>query len=363
MPSKSEKRKAALAPEIKELVQNAKNQMDNEIWDEDPVKHYVRRFGWLQIVKNYREQRVNDGVETPLKVLTLPSKNATDIGLLFRNGIITKGDHGKLNVAICDDTYAEMVVANLSKVGSLLAYSKKRLHLALRDDESIISQFPFDVINMDLCNPLVPEKTLENQEALKWIFKYQRGQSFLLLLTTRADNSIGNSRHLLDVLNHNLANVPSFRDAYLRRYGNLDTQSCSRDAVSFIQIVYPKIVARYGRYYGYKTVEHFTAQYKRNHFYSMACHSFEFEPLARRDPRKKYEPRIDEVLLEEENERVYGEFSPAHQIEAINAYVSYIEALPERESNRVNEILEDDDRLKRDLNRDASRLNEWWKNA
>lgn len=363
MPSKSARRKAEFVPEIKALVQQAKTQVDNEIWDDDPVKHYVRRFGWLEIIQRYREQRLNDGIETPLKILTLPSKNATDIGLLFNNGIIAKDDNGKLNVAICDDTYSEKVVANLSKVGSLLASSKKRLHLALQEDESIISQFPFDVINMDLCNPLVPEKTIENQEALKWMFKYQRGQSFLLLLTTRADNNIGNSKHLLDVLNHNLADVPSFSESYLRRYGNLDPHSCSRDAVNFIQIVYPKVVARYGRYYGYRTVEHFTAHYRRNHFYSMACHSFEFEPLARRDPKKKYEPRIDKILWDEVEERVYGEFSPAHQIEAVNAYVSFIESLPERESDRVDEILERNDRLKKSLNREAVGLHEWWKNV
>ena len=359
--SKSIQRKAELAPEIKELVQQVKTQADNEIWDNDPVKHYVRRFGWLEIIQEYRTRRSGHGVNTPLKFLTLPSKNATDIGLLYANGLVAKNNDGKLNVAICDDTYAEMVVSNLSKVGSLLAYSKKRLHLALRDDESIINQFPFDIINMDLCNPLIPEKTMENQEALKWIFKYQRGQSFLLLLTTRVDNSISNSRHLLGVLNHNLADVPSFREAYLRRYGNLDTRSCSNDAVNFIQIVYPKIIARYGRYYGYRTIEHFTANYRRNRFYSMACHSFEFEPLARRDAQKRYEPRIDKILRDETEERVYGEFSPAHQTEALSAYVRFIESLPERNSEAVNQRLDNDNKLRRHLERESTGLNEWWK--
>ena len=117
--SKSKHRKAQFVPEIKRLMQKAEAKVEHKIWDQDPLKQYVRKFGWLTIIQDYYQRRSVEGVADPLKILTLPGENATDIGLFWLEGIIVRNSNGILNVAICDDSSAETVVSNLAKLGNL----------------------------------------------------------------------------------------------------------------------------------------------------------------------------------------------------------------------------------------------------
>jgi hypothetical protein len=347
-------------PEARARRQIAEATVAQNVWDREPLKQYVRRFGWLEIIQNYQRHRNEAGMAEPLKILTLPGENATDIGLLWSEGVITRDDQGKLNVAICDDSAAEKVVSNLSKLGSLLAVSGKPLIEALQNEETLIEQFPFDVINLDLTTHLIPEKRHVNERAIDRIFRLQRGQSFLLLLTTRSDINDPTRENLLQVLNHNLEAEPRFHEAYRNRYGGINPQLCLNNLVEFVQIIYPKILARYSRYYGYKVAEHFVADYRGNRAYTMVCHSLEFEPLARKEAKKKYEPRIDRVLENEITTKVYGEFSTAHQRMALDAYVDFIEYLPTRRSRPIDQILHRDPALNTRMTEEANRLMNWW---
>src|SRR5205807_3052252 len=126
-------------------------------WDLDPVKQYVRRNGWLNIIREYTARQHREGVNRLLKFLTLPGPNASDVGLLWRERILQQNDKGQLNVAICDKENAARVATNLGSLGGPLAYSNRLLHEELRDSNGVFNEhFPFDVVNLDMCQCLIP---------------------------------------------------------------------------------------------------------------------------------------------------------------------------------------------------------------
>ena len=63
--------------------QEAEAERDSLLWDRDPQKQYIRRYGWLEVIQDYIKQRYQAGVKKPIKYLTLPGPNASD--RLFRN--------------------------------------------------------------------------------------------------------------------------------------------------------------------------------------------------------------------------------------------------------------------------------------
>jgi hypothetical protein len=92
----------------------------------------------------------------------------------------------------------------------------------------------------------------------------------------------------------------------------------------------------------------------------MICHSFEFEPLGRHEAHKKYEPRRSRIQRNAIDDVVWGELSPALQIESINSYIDFIEGLPERPSISVDQIINDDNDLREMLIEEANGLRNWW---
>lgn len=190
-------------------------------------------------------RRAAVGIKTPFKYLTLPGPNMTDIGLLWNAGLIEPFD-GKVNIAICDREYAELVAGLARQLGvEFLAHSELVLHEALKSKKrnGLRKHFPFDVINLDLCNALVTgSKRYSNLNALQWIFRFQRGQRFLLLLTTRANESFDDD--LVKLLKHNYESEPGFKAAYDAMYpkGMISEQTGLdpyQDSTLFSRLVFP----------------------------------------------------------------------------------------------------------------------------
>jgi len=324
MPKRKE-RASRFHEEARRLREQAERQVTVSIWDRDPIKQYIRRFGWLQVIQDFIERRREAGVARPLKYLTIPGPNASDIGLLWQAGLLTRTNDGFPYVAICDRTSVEQVVANL---GKLLGYSSQWLHAAVQGPKSeLASLFPFDVINIDISHPVISgsstrSKALRNLSAIRWMFRLQRGQSFLLLLTTLPDEA---ARGMLEgVLLHNLDKEDKFKEAYLERYGSLSVDPCMEDYTAFTQLVLPKIIARIARDLGYVSREHFAARYSRQAeggiVYNLICHSLEFEPLGIRKATKKYEPHFREIPQDE----VSDELSIRVRIQAERAYENFL---------------------------------------
>jgi hypothetical protein len=334
------------------------------IYDRDPAKQYVREVGWLQVISEYLNRFRAAQTGRVWKYLTLPGKHAADVGLLWRAGLLEKSDDGKFNVAICDMKNAASVSAKIAPRGTLLAVSARPLDEELRlPGSSLANEFPFDVINLDWCDSLMPViRPDANLLTIEWIFRLQRRQSFLLLLTTRPAHHSQNS--LRPFLSDNLRDEPEFRQAYITRYGNERLASCLANYTEFTQIVVPKAIAEWARYWGYRTHEHFVGRYKRPArrqypSYEMICHSFEFERLGTSGDRRKYEPAFQKVSRDSIRDRLYARLPTSVRNEAAQTYLRFIIHLLSRQSNDITTFLRSDSVRMAELTASAEALIGW----
>lgn len=319
----------------------------------------------MQIIDDYARKRqaaFGGRDRQPLKYLTLPGANATDIGLLWQAGILEKTLDGKLNVAICDQESADTVVANLNKLGGLLTYSNRRLNEELRDSKGSLRKFfPFDIINLDTCSPVIPANATVDLQMLQDVFRLQLGQSFLLLLTTKPDPAAGT--RMDGIISNNLEEEESFRDAYQTRYGTADLSSCKSDFTTFTQMAVAKYVAKHGRNCGYLIREHFVARYPRkNAAYEMICHSFELEFLGRKEDYKKYEPYFRRVATNPVDDLFFNELSSKVKTQAISEYSTFVGQLPQRPILNIDLELNLNPTLSDKLQQEAEALIGWWEN-
>jgi len=324
-------------------------------WNRDPLKQYIRREGWESVLSVFIQKIRACGITRPWKYFTLPGPDAIDIGHLYRRGLLDVTPEGRLSVAICDRDHADKVALRLEKFGGALASSEKELHDALGDsNNAVVKEFPFDVINLDFCNSLIlPNRN--NLQALYQIFSLQRGQGFLLLLTSRPERT-QRDEHLA-ILADNLQTDPQFEEAYRVRYTTNDPTACLADYTTFTQIVFSKIIARYGREFGYRVYEHFMAKYRKPRGFDMISHSFELDPIIwRKHEATKYQPRwgtsqiyLIELILN-------GEFLRRR---ASEEYERYICRLPGRQVLNVNEFLADKQALYDELFNESAALETW----
>jgi hypothetical protein len=332
------------------------------------AKQFVRREGWVKVIQTYMRRRVNDGVNRPLKYLTLPGQNASDIGLFWKRGLLQQTQEGRLNVAICDRDYADEVTLNLTRLGGPLTSTTRPLHDDLNDlnNSKLRPHFPFDVINLDICGCLIPAKKETEMRTLQLIFRLQRRQSFLLLLTTRPESNPLSSTKLPGFIRNNIRRESKFRTAYVERFGSDEVNPSLSDVTAFSQMVIPKMVARMSSKYGYRTREYFAARYTRpkddrpNETYEMVCHSFEFEPLGRQNPALKYEPDVKAVPASDIAEIFEIDLSTQVENQARLAYRNFIVSLPNREARNVTNLLGADRAMTERLDKEAKSLEGWW---
>lgn len=328
--------------------------------ERDPPKHFVRTFGWLNVVEDYIRRLRNDGINRPWKYFTLPGRNSTDIGLLMNSDLLDKTPDGTLSVAICDHKYADQVVLDLGKFGGVLAYSNRDLDEELEQKYSQIkAHFPFDVINLDLCTPLIPAKQISNLTIIEWVFALQMGQGFLLLLTTRTDPTARD--RLLEILTQNLEE-PSFRDAYIQEYKTANPDLCVADYTRFTQIVFPKALARWARERGYKTHERFVARYQRSARVQMIAHSLEFEPLGKRG-MNKYAPRFKTPPTTLIDRMLNQELTRGVRAAADQAYAEFTSNLLNRNITDIRAELSVNQQLERRLGDESEALGGWYRRA
>lgn len=331
---KREERKRRLEEEevSRRIREQAERQKELFFLEQDPIKQYVRHFGWLQIVQDYVQRRRDDGVNRPLRYLTLPGPSATDVGVLWRAGLLARTDEGFPDLVICDEKFADEA---LMVLGTVDGVSRQSLIHAVKED--LVPYFPFDVINLDMYGAVVTgsplrRRALRTLRAIRQIIHLQRGQSFLFLLTCSTDESSAHT-YLEECLLGNF-NEDDFRKAYLERYGELDSNPFQNDYRTFVGLVLPKAIGRMARKRGYKTVERFAAKYNRKGHHIL-CHSFELEHLGRRKPEKKYEACFENVEWDELNEELSGSTRDL----ANRAYLEFIPTLVQRDLLDVEDIL------------------------
>lgn len=156
----------------------------------DPEKHWVRRDGWLKIVKKIlaSKQRITKNAQAKLKYLTLPGYYRLDISMFMGEDLIEvlsysgDGTPREINVVgfETDPTkYGRMKV----QTPRLKLLGASSIEAALVDPENeyfheLKDQFPFDVINMDLTTSLTPRHEgpySKTMKAIDTIFSLQSG--------------------------------------------------------------------------------------------------------------------------------------------------------------------------------------------
>jgi len=354
--TKKEKRAPGSEEEYQRLYDQSERKVDGAVWDRNPIKQYVRRFGWLAVIQDYVERRQAAGIARPLEYLTIPGPNASDVGFLWKAGLIEKANDGFRNLVICDKENADKA----SKVlGTVRGVSRQSFDIAMRHDE-LPACFPFDVINLDFCNCVITgsarrKHALRTLIGIRRVFFLQRGQGFLLLLTTSTEDRSAKI-YLEEALSNNFCE-DGFRDAYLNQYGTLDSSPFQNNYRTFLGLVLPKAIGRMAKSRGYRIVEHFAAKYDsvRSGFH-MLCHSFELEPLGQREPVKKYETRFRNTTWDELN----TELSVRVENLANDAYVDFIPTLVQRDLLDIENILRSEPELEAELEAEAESLIGWW---
>ena len=328
------------------------------------AKQYVRMYGWLQHIKDFVLRRTEAGVTTPFKYFTLPGPNMTDIGLLWNAGLI-EPINGKVNIAICDREYADQVVIQIGQLGvEFLAYSDLVLHEALKGKKSTLREhFPFDVINLDLCNALLTgTRKYGNLEALQWMLRFQRGQRFLLLLTTRANEKFDDD--LVKLLRHNYEREPAFKATYDAISQQMKREPL-KDSTLFSRIVFPTLIAKYAVKFGYKVIEHFAAYYSRpmgnQDHYDMLTHTFEFVPLKSLALRETFLPCFEKIPQNEHQEQTRILLAKEEKDNLTEEYYNFVNSLPTKRFINIDQLLKENPTLLATMQDEERVLSGWWK--
>lgn len=212
---------------------------------EGPEKQFVRREG-LKETQRFIDYRKSLNYSNPIKYFTFPGKNASDIGLLYAEGIISKEEFSN-QVAICDEGNALFLQNEFHRnIGDFLVATTKRLENALSDsNDDLVKCFPFDVINLDFCDTLTRfESEVDNFPNLDSIWKileYQRNIDFLLFITTR--ELIDPHNRIKGVIIDNFKYI-SFKDIYTQKFHSEDINACLQDSLFFTQLFTLKIISR-----------------------------------------------------------------------------------------------------------------------
>lgn len=353
--SRQDARKPRLEKEERPRVdEQAERRRELFFLERKPIKQYVRHYGWLEVIRDYVEQRRNDGVNRPIRYLTFPGPAATDVGVLWRAGLLDRTKDGFPDVVICDEKHAGEAQRVL---GTVRAVSSQPFNRAIQ--EELAPYFPVDVVNLDMYGTVITgspsrKRAVRTLRAIRQVIHLQRGQGFLLLLTCSTDDPSARI-YLEDCLSKNL-NEASFREAYLERYQVLDTSPFNDDYRAFVGLVLPKAIGRMARERGYRIAERFAAKYdsKGHH---ILCHSFELEPLGRKEPSEKYETCFEKVKWDELNEELLDSVREL----ANKAYVEFIPTLAQRDLLDVQEILRADSDLAAEMRKQAESLIGWEK--
>lgn len=262
--------------------------------DTDEPKHYVRMKGWCPACV-WRAHRVQWQVQThkdcrkrPLKYFTLCASKAVDVFMLERAGILercsTSNRHD--HVFFCEKNpveYAEILerIGTNGFLGSLediilfeddddtagrcLDDNKRverrvRRKLELKDQhEKLVSAFPFDIVNLDVCGTVFPPgqgKISPLIGALRRILEWQREpdaddghecQGFTLLLTSSLNHGPVDQSAMEDLISRMKQNLgyDAFKEAFETKWGHADPDTLfEQDFPLFFSLALPKVIIR-----------------------------------------------------------------------------------------------------------------------
>ena len=264
-------------------------------FERDPLKHYVRRCGWLTAAKEQKHAIRGRSKSIPLRYFTFCAEAAIDVFMLVHEGIIKRSDHtGRLEgVYFCEKDLDKFgIIANLigspeqgfqGKFDKIVLFEddeetkgktleddqhyppevRKRLieKLKYKDAHHRLRQaFPFDIINLDVCGgPMFPPgqrvigpllrsigQILTWQTESRFPINNLECNQFTLFLTSHVNPNRTNQNAIEQLKNRVTENINTnadFRSAFYTRYGHNQVDKLARERFAeFFCLALPKIM-------------------------------------------------------------------------------------------------------------------------
>lgn len=224
----------------------------------DPQKHYVRVYGWKTAAQN-RLRTLQGQRDYGLRYLTLCGKEAIDIFLFKREGLIMDDGRGFPSVF-----YVENYYPSFAEVRPLLGRTQgKRISFEELVNQPMFEAFvrrsPFDVVNLDFsgnCFPLNDAPFSTTLRALYHMIELQKGSDFDLFVTFKALRSIENSgavQELAGNMTSNFAAHHEIEQAFRREFHHSPEELQDTDYGLFLLAAFPKIIFGFGANNGFTT--------------------------------------------------------------------------------------------------------------
>lgn len=234
-------------------------------YETDPLKHYVRRHGWLKAARQ-QKQTIRRSKNIPLRYFTFCAAEAIDVFMLEREQILKRSEETERleGVYFCEEDdesfgrIAELIGSpqqgfqgEFEKIvlfeddeetkGKTLT-DEEHYPLAIRRKlrykdahQRLRAAFPFDIINLDVCGVMFPPREVAMTQLLKSLIQILEWQTksefpinnleckrFTLLLTSHIDPDNTNQQaieQLENRVNDNMKNT-DFRTAFVEKYGH-----------------------------------------------------------------------------------------------------------------------------------------------
>lgn len=262
-----------------------------------PKKHFVRKNGWLEIARA-RKKAVSNRKETDgyVRYFSLCGKEAVDILLFDREGIIRADRRGYPDVCFCDfSANAPKEFAEIKEaLGKTRGFNKRFEDLANDTDfEELIQKIPFDIVNLDFCGSCFPsydEPDSRTLQAIEKIINLQSNVSFDLFVTFRArrsDNNVEAIDMLRESMNSNITDFNDIEVTYDKYINKPLDQILNNDYAIFLLLTIPKIILGFSnnfhlsgrclRRYLYKRLKYENRRLK--FIYKIVKFLFSFDPV------------------------------------------------------------------------------------
>lgn len=271
--------------------------VSNFNFEQDLLKHYVRKHGWLPLCQERLRQVKETGARRRIRYFTFCAIGAVDVLMLDIAKIVTCSDSGRFDNVVFFDRTNEGVASTQKAIPGAIGFPGDFLNTVLLDDDeeddvvddhsplkSVVDQedssttrtgqrtkairqeyirrFPFDILNFDLegffftPNDPIPGKMVR---ALSKIFEWQKRQgkdgqgktisvnSFSLMFTTQVGppNLTEDYLHQLEeCLQGNINANSTLRTAFISRVGHENVSRLrSEEYDLFFKLGMPKVLA------------------------------------------------------------------------------------------------------------------------
>ena len=217
----------------------------------DPVKHFVRVYGWLSAAK-IRLGHVRSGRHPReyAKYFTFPGEFAIDVLFFAKAGIIEENKVGFPDVVYCESRPEILgkISKKLGKCKGVFPYPFERAIFS-RNFESFC---PFDILNLDLTKEIFPRNgrqesnTIRAIERLLWLHK---NRDFDLYLTFKSSQRETNREAINDfkgMINDNFENNATLKTAFIESCGMESDNLLESDFTLFWCKSFPKWILEQG---------------------------------------------------------------------------------------------------------------------